>query len=811
MIWLDDLLRDVRFALRSLIHNPGFALVAIASLALATGATTAIFSAVNGVLLRPLPFENPDQLVQIYGRNWREDRGGRPDPVDGPVTSPELEAYATGGRSFDGFAAYEVTTRHLRQSSGTDRLTAVAADLSFFTVLRVAPVAGRTFREGDGQDVAVISDEFWERRFARDPSVVGRTMTLNDTPVSVLGVMPPAFQFPYMAASLLPGAMPESRTDVWVPMTPIRDASSPTGWRRGRVNVIARRRPGVSIASAGAELRVIAQRLEEQYRGTNIRVGVRVVSLADVIVGRVRRSLWMLFAAVALVLAAACANVANLLLSRMAVRAREVVTRAALGADRFRLTRQFLTESVLLSLCGGAAGAAIARWGTHVLGVLLAARIPRAHEITLDWYAFLFLLVVCLATAVFFGLAPALTAARLDIHTVTKESAGQTTGSRSYGRIRDALVVIEVALAFVLALGAVQVVREASRLENVPTGMVVDNVLTLHVTPRSTAQDYYAIEERVKQLPGVRAAGFTQLVPLQNWGWTADFSIRGQPSDPSRRLVTGLRYVTPGYFAALGIPVVQGRGFLQSDTEHAPRVILVNEALVRTYFPTGHSPVGRELDRGTIAGVVGDVRQVRLGAPAEPEIYYPAAQNLTMTSDLGMSLIVRSATSPQSLTPAIRDAIAKVNTNLAVFNVRTMEQVLADSLWEVHLYRWLIGLFTALTLVLAAIGLHGVIAYNVTSRMREFAVRLALGADPTRLARLVLGRAARLAMTGVAAGVLIAAAVSPWLEDLPVARDSGPLLYGAIGAALIILALAAAAIPAFRVAGIDPSDVLRQE
>ena len=522
-----------------------------------------------------------------------------------------------------------------------------------------------------------------------------------------------------------------------------------------------------------------------------------------------RRSLWMLFAAVGLVLAAACANVANLLLTRMAVRTREVVTRAALGADRLRLTRQFLTESVLLSLVGGAAGVAIARWGTEVLVALVSARIPRAHEITLD----------CtrrLLTPHLPGHGnPLRSRARPYRSTARHPHGNEGIDGPCHGRQdlrsnQGRTVVIEVALAFVLALGAVQVMREAIRLRHVATGMVTANVLTLHVTPRTTAQDYYAIEERVAQLPGVRAAGFTQLVPLQNWGWTGGFSIRGEATDRSRVLIAGLRYVTLGYFATLGIPVLQGRGFTGgfrgSATRH-PR----NEALVRTYFSPGQSPVGRELDRGTIIGVVGDVRQIRLDRPAEPEIYYPAAQNVTMTSDLGMSLIVRTATSPESLTPAIRDAVTKVNANLAIFNVKTMEQVLADSLWEVHLYRWLIGLFTALTLVLAAIGLHGVIAYNVTSRRREFAVRLALGADPAGLARSVVRRAIGLTVAGLAGGALMTAAVSPWLDQLPVARQSDPIAYGAIGAALIALALAASAVPAFRVAAVDPSAALRQE
>jgi putative ABC transport system permease protein len=810
VIWIDDLLRDVRFASRSFLRNPGFAFIAAASLALATGATTAIFSIVNGVLLRPLPLGNPDQLVQVYG-SWREDRRGSADEIDDPLGSIEIETYSTQSRLVAAFAGYSVTTRHLQRANGTERLTAVAADLTFFTLLNVETIAGRTFREGDGQDVAVISAGLWEQRFARDPAVVGSTVTLNGRPCTVLGVMPDSFQFPYTAASLLPGALPESRTDIWIPISPLRDSNSPTGLRQGRVNVVARLQPGISRPAAEAELRVLAQRLEEQHRAVNLGVGVRLVPLTEVVVGPVRRSLWMLFAAVGLVLAAACANVANLLLSRMAARTREVVTRAALGADRIRLTRQFLTESLLLSLVGGAAGMAIARWGTDVLVALVSTRIPRAHEITLDWYAFVFLLLICLATAVLFGLAPALTAIRHDIHTVTKDSTGHATGGGAYARIRDGLVVIEVALAFVLALGAVQVMREAIRLENVATGMVTANVLTLHVTPRTTAQDYYEIEERVAQLPGVRAAGFTQLVPLQNWGWTGGFSIRGEATDRSRLMIAGLRYVTPGYFATLGIPVLHGRGFTRGDTAEAPRVILVNEALVRTYFPAATNAVGRDLDRGTIIGVVGDVRQVRLDRPAEPEIYYPAAQNVTMTSDLGMSLIVRGARSPESLTPAIRDAVTKVNANLAIFNVKTMEQVLADSLWEVHLYRWLIGLFTALTLVLATIGLHGVIAYNVTSRMREFAVRLALGADPAGLARQVVRRAIGLTAAGLAGGALIAAALSPWLEQLPVARQSDPSAYGAIGAALIAVGLAAAAVPALRAAAVNPSAALRQE
>jgi putative ABC transport system permease protein len=805
--WLEQLGQDVRFGARTLRKNPGFAATVVLTLALATGATTAIFSVVNSVLLRPLPFGEPDRLVQVYGRNWREDRGGPPDPVTGPVGSMELEEFAKQSTTVEAFAGYTLTTRHLQGPAGVERLTAVMADGGFFSLLGVEAMVGRSFRAEDPPDVTVVSAGLWRRRFDGDRSLPGKTLMLNGRTVTVVGVMPDRFQFPYGAASGMPGALTESRTDLWVRLPPLREAA--TGQlRRGRVNVTARLKPGVALEAAHAELRVIAGRVAAQSQEPSARLDVRLVPLAEDVLRPVRRSLWMMFAAVGLVLAAACANVANLLLARMTVRTREVVTRAALGAGRLRLVRQFLAESLLLSLAGGLLGLVVARWGTDLLVALGSATIPRVHEIALDWRAFSFLLLACLATAVLFGLAPALTAARVDVHAVTKESGGHATMGRRYGRVRDGLVVVEVALAFVLALGAALVMREILRLRNVDTGMVTQNVLALHLTPSAPASDYYAIERRVAQLPGVDAAGFIQLVPLQNWGWEAAFSIRGRPS--VGRLTTGLRYVTPGYFRALGIPVLRGRAFTEADRADAPRVILVNDALARRYFP-GEDPVGRELDRGTIVGVVGDVRQAGLDRAAEPELFYPAAQNVTMTSDLGMSLLVRTSVAPERVIETVRAAVRDVNPNLAIFNVKTMEQVLADSLWELNLYRWLIGLFAALAIVLAAIGLYGVISYNVTSRMREFAVRLALGSDPMRLARLVLARGAWLTGAGLAAGILVAFAVTPSLRNLSANLGGDPLMYAAIAALLLVLALAACVVPAIRVARVNPASALRHD
>ena len=358
--WLDDLSRDMRYALRSLARAPGFTAVAVLSLALATGATTAIFSIVNGVILRPLPFGHPDRLVEVYGRNWGRDEGSVPDPLTGPV-GRELEAYNQQSTLLESTAGYDLTTLHLAGPSGTERLKAVRADLTFFSVLDVPAQLGRTFRADDGPDVAVISAGLWERRFQRDPTVSGRSITLEGRPFTIVGVMPDVFQFPYRAGSRLAGALSEARTDIWIPLQLVR--TSPSGpLSRGRVSVVARLKPQVTIAAAAAELRAVAAQVQRQLPDPLARVGVRLEPLDEVVIGKVRRSLWMLFAAVGLVLAAACANLANLLLARMTFRVREVVTRAALGASRERLARQLLTESLLLSLLGGGAGVLVARW-----------------------------------------------------------------------------------------------------------------------------------------------------------------------------------------------------------------------------------------------------------------------------------------------------------------------------------------------------------------------------------------------------------------------------------------------------------------
>ncbi|MCI0432526.1 MAG: ABC transporter permease [Gemmatimonadetes bacterium] len=805
--WLTAFASDLRRGARVWRRSPGFAAVIIVTLALATGATTAIFSIVHAVLLRPLPFADPDRLVEVFGRVWRDDRGrDTPDPLNAPVGSLELEAYGEQSHGLEALAGYSVTTVHLDAADGVERLMAVRADRTLFDVLGVDARTGRAFRADDPLDVAVISERLWRRRFDGDPAIAGRVVILDGQPFTILGVAPASFQFPYSAASIMPGALPEARTDLWIPLPPLR-ASADGALRQGRVSVVGRLAPGTTLEAATAELRLIAQRIESGLATESVRVGVRLAPLAAVVVGPARGMLWLLLVAAGLVLAAACANVATLLLTRMTLRMRDVVTRAALGANRLRLIREFLAESLILAVAGGLIGAVLASVGSTALVALGSEIIPRAHEVGLDWQTFAFLFASVVVVALLFGVAPAATVSRADAQAALS-GAGRTTTGRGQARVRDALVMTEIALAFVLAMAALLVVREAKRLYAVDTGMVTDNVLTLHVSPRASAQDYMEIEQRLKGMAGVHAAGFTQLLPLQNWGWESGFAIAGR--DPAERPVAGLRYVTPGYFAALGIPITRGRGLNERDDENGARVILINEALARRYFPD-QDPIGVETDRGTIAGVVGNVNQTGPGMPAMPELYYPVLQNVTMAPDIGMTLVVSASGSPEALSAALRVAVREVNPGLAVFNVRTMERVLADSLWQLRLQQWLIGLYAILTLVVATIGLYGVTAYSVQSRVRELAVRLALGCDTSGLTRLILSRSIRLALAGLIVGGPIVLVLGPILASVSpgVRADAGA--FAIVVPAVLAIALASCLIPAARVAAVEPSSVLRHD
>ena len=802
-IWLVDLARDLRYAVRSLSRQKTFATAAIVTLALGIGANTAIFSVVSGVLFRPLPFKDPERLVQVRGSSALMPRG---DAINAPA---EVRSQS---QSFEHFVAYEVTARFLRVATGTERVLTVRAEPDFFDMLGSSPLIGRTFGSGDPAAVAVVGETFWRERLAASPSAIGTTLTLDDQPFTVVGIMPASFQFPYNAASLLKGVAASARTDLWIPLDPPLRPRSRIG------NITARLKPGVPIDTANGELEVIARRLEAQFPEQYAGRGIYVESLTEAVVGpSVRRPLLVLFGAVALVLALACANVTNLSLVRMTLRSKEVAVRLAMGAGRGRLMRQFIAESMLLSLVGGAIGLLFAWSGTRQLMDLVRIHVPRAYEAGLDWRVFLFLLTVCAVAATISGLLPALLAMRSGVQAALQQTGERTTMGVGQRRVRDGLVVVEVALACVLAIGATLLVREVVRLRNTPTGMSADNVLTFHLghrmTPDSNPRKFYDIVERVSQVPGVRTAGFTQMLPLQNWGWSSnstDFRVAGGPPPSSPVFPIELRYVTPEYFHALGIPI-RGRAFSERDNRDAPPVILINETLARRYFGS-EDPVGTRMNRGTIVGVVGDVRQVDLHSTALPEIYFPIAQNWSQVSELGMSLVVRADQPPDGLIEPVRLAIREVDPNLAIFTVKTMDRVIADSLSALTLFLWLMVSFAIVALLLATTGTYGVMSYVAASRSKEFAVRVALGADRSRVIRLVLAQGIRITAAGLAIGLVAAMAVIPLLDDLPIVLGRPDLTTTALVAAFIaVAAIVACLLPARRAAGLNPMSILRDE
>jgi predicted permease len=807
--WFDDMRQDARYAVRALAKDRRFAASALFTLALGIGATTAIFSGVSGLVFRPLPFPQPDRLVQIFGTSSLGDAEALNKYV-------AIREQAT---SFTAATGYEVTARYLRRADGADRVMAVQTERQFFDVLGARPLRGRTFGPDDPVAVAVVSERFWRDTLDGREDVVGSAINLDGETITIVGVMPADFRFPYGAASLLPGVASETRTDLWVPF---RNPPTPRG-RMGHVT--ARLKPGVTMAAAQNEVAIIAARLAaddpQQSRGR----GVRIVPLARAVVPpAIRRALYLLFGAVGLVLALSCVNVTNLSLARMSARQRDIAIRAALGAERGRLIRQFLTESLVLALAGGALGLGLAWIATTALMSAVAPFVPRAHEIGLDWRVFLFLFVLCSAVAIGVGLVPALLATRGDARDALEQAGGRSTVSRPQRWLRHGLVVTEIAIALVLAAGSSILIRELLRLQRVDSGMNTRSVLTAHIGHRmiprqgqplfDDVRPFYEIEARAARLPGVRAAGLTQLLPLQSWGWWSNsdvFHVRGEPPAPGPSFRIELRFVTPGYFEALGIPIVRGRGFTLQDTRESPGVIVINETLARRSFGS-RDPIGLQTTRGLVVGVIRDVRQVHLDRPAEPEVYTAIAQNWSQVSELGMTLVVGTRQNPESLAGDIRTLVRDVSRDLAVFDVKTMTRVVDDSLSEFRLYLGFIAAFAVLALVLAATGTYGVISCVALAREREFAIRAALGANRRRLAGLIVREAVALGAAGAAIGAAGALAAAPLLRNLPVAIRP-PDAATIVPAAMVIgvLAIAASLGPARRASSADPMSVLRRE
>jgi putative ABC transport system permease protein len=778
-------MRDIRYATRSLLRTPTLTVTALLIMALGIGATTAMFSVANAVLFRPLPFADPERLVQF-----------------GTVGLLEFKAYREQSQSFEGLLSYGAVNKNLHDAAAPERIAVIAAERGLFDLLGVRPLIGRSFVPNDPPNVAVVSEGFWRRRYGGTPSVNDWKIVLDGEPHTVVGIMPDWFQFPYRT----------TMTDLWIPT----DLPRTENWFQ-RIDVaVGRVRPGVTIDAAIAELRTIAQRLEPLATSNPGRT-VQITPLTEAVVGRSRTGVLTLLGAVAMVLLIACANVANLLLARAEGRKREVAVRTALGAGRGSLFRQFLTESLVLALAASVAAVFIALGMTKLLVTLAATQIPRAFEIGLDWTAFLFLLAVAVTTGLAFGVVPALYATKSDVAGTLNAASGRSSLGRGSGAINRGLVVTEIALAFILLTGAGLLLRALMSLHRAPTGLATEQVLTLRMESRGlypettgeagstlSAQGRYfrAIEERVGQIPGVRTAGVVTRLHVQSPGFTATFTVVGRPQPPNGRGAhVRFRDASPGYFRALGIPLRAGRMF--SDREPG---ILVNETLARQHFP-GEDPIGRVLSRGTIVGVVGDVRQ-SLRLPPEPEIY----NALPSTSYAAATLVVSAAIPPERLIAPVRAAIREVNPNQTVFDVKTMEQVISTAHADLDLSLWLIGLFAVLAFALSVAGIYGVLSYTVAAREKEFGIRIALGGEPARVLWLVLAQAGLLISAGVVLGIGGALALTRFLRALLYeVTPTDPLTFTAATLALVGVAMIACLNPARRAMTVDPIAVLRRE
>jgi predicted permease len=778
-------MREIRYAVRSLLKAPAVTFAAWLILSLGVGVTTAIFTVANAVLFRPLPFADPDRLVQI-----------------GTVGVLELQAYREHGESIVALASYSGVNKDLHGAGEPERVAAVSAEPGLFDILGVQPLAGRTFRGGDPPTVAVLSERFWRQRFnAQAPG--DWKIVLDGEPYSVLGVMPDRFRFPYRAQP----------TDLWIPTELARTEN-----RFQRIDVaIGRLRAGATMDAAGAEWLAIAGRLG--LRSPSSPGGpLPITALGEAVVGRSRRTLMTLLGAAVLVLLSACASVANLLLARAESRKREVAVRAALGAGRGRLFQQFLIESLVLVCAAAAGAAAIAFVTTRLLIVRAGSVLPRSSEVGFDGSTFLFLVMVASGTGVVLGLVPALSALKEDVAGALNTFGSRTSRSRGAAAIHNGLVITEVALAFILLTGAGLLLRAFVSLQRAPTGIVADRVITLRIDARgqvrpeasptavdaaSSAQGRYfrAIEERVRQLPGVEAAGFVTRLHLQSPGNTGQVSIAGRAVPVDGPSVVRLREASPGYFRALGVPLRAGRLFGDRDPG-----IVINEAFARAFFGD-ENPLGRVSNRGTIIGIVGDVRQ-SLRAPAEPEMYGAIAG----TSYSAATLVVSARVPAETLAAPLRAAVREISPNQTVFDVRTMGDVIGLAYADVDMSLWLAGLFAGLAVALSVAGIYAVLSSTVAARRKEFGIRLALGADRMRLLRMVAAQGGRLIAAGGIIGIAGALALTRFLQSLLYeVAPTDPITFVAASVLLVGIALMACVNPARRAMAVDPMSVLRRD
>ncbi|HEX8252695.1 MAG TPA: ABC transporter permease, partial [Thermoanaerobaculia bacterium] len=802
-------LQDLRYALRSLAKARGFAAVAILTLAFALGANTAIFSVVSAILLQPLPFEQPKELMTVMGKSprWTSESFSWPNFID----------IRTQAKSIDKIVAFTDTNSFLYQTGAEpERFRGALVTHDLWTMLGAKPLLGRGISAKEdvlGQaPVVVISQELWERRFGSDPQIVGKQIRFGATPKTVVGVMPNGFRFPVNGP----------KTDFWMSLG--QNIEDSDGGGRGAIwmNVIARLKDGVPFEQANAELRTIGQRLEKQYPETNTGLTFFFVPLHETLVKSVRPALLVLMCAVGVVLLIGCANVANLLLARAAVRHKEVSIRSAIGATRGRIIFQLLVESVLLSVIAGALGLFLATWGVDLLVALAPAEIPRLDAIGIDTPVLLFTLALSLLTGIVFGLAPALSASKTNLVEALKEGSRGSTEGRSRNRLRSILVVAEIALSVFLLVGAGLLLRSFLRLSGVDPGydyknaMTVDLVTRTALFPKEEDQIQYMkrAQQELKAIPGVTAVAAANHLPLGDNEMVLSYAIVGKPpyargQSPSATIV----FVTPDYFKTMGIPVLRGRPITEEDAAGGQPTVVVSESFVRKFLPN-ENPIGKQIDISdgderprTIVGVVGDIRFVSLLEPPKPTFYQAHAQNPTSH----MQFVIK-APNAAALGGTVRATLRKIDREQPILAIRTLEQMRSESLASQRFMLVLTGTLAMLALILAAVGIYSIMSYTVMQRTSEIGIRMSLGAQARDIFRLVVGQAVKLVGIGIIVGVIVALAATRIMTTLLYGvTATDPLTFVSICAIIATIALIASYIPASRATRVDPLVAIRYD
>ncbi|HMD96018.1 MAG TPA: ABC transporter permease [Terriglobia bacterium] len=807
---MSDVIQDLKYGIRMLARNPVFAVVVVLVLALGIGANTAIFSVVNAVLLRPLPYEDSGRLVTIWGKNLPKG-----EDMDS-VSAPDFADWRAQNRVFAEIAGSTDDMFTLTGAGDPAAIIAYQFDANFFHLLGVPPLVGRTFlpeEEQPGKNhVVVLNYALWQSRFGGDRGIVGKSITLSGTPYTVIGVMPRSFDWP-------------QDVQLWVPINVDPQWTGNRGIRYLRV--MGRLKPGVTIKQAETEMNTIAGRLERQFPTTNRDQGARIITVREFIAGDIRPALLVLLAAVALVLLIACANVANLLLARASARQKEIAVRTALGASRLRIVRQFLTESLLLALMGGVAGLLVAYWGASGLVAMFPRTIsnlsiPRVDEIPIDGRVLAFAVLTSLLGALLLGLIPAFQACRLNPNEALKESGRSITGSAQGRRFRSALVVSEVALSLTLLTAAGLLMKSFLRLLNGDLGFRPDHVLTFRIllpehkytTDAQKLAFTNGVEDRIKSLPGVQSVGTITFLPLCGWWGERGIAVEGRPVAPERQQPRAVwSSVTPDYFRGMSIPLVRGRLFAEQDDAGATGVAIISASLAHQLWPD-EDPIGNRItlegqkQPREVVGVVGDVRQFGLADEPKPEVYQPYAQ-----APAGLiGFAVRAASDPMSMVNAVRREVWAVDKDQAVGYLMSMEQLASESLAPQRVSMVLLGFFAAAALMLAAIGLYGVISYAVTQRTHEIGIRMALGADRAAVSRMVLGQGMALTLVGLAIGVGLALLLTRFMSTLLYGvRATDPITFLLVVVVLAAVAFLATYIPARRATRVDPMEALRYE